>query len=49
MRELSCPICNADVPMSGEERVGDEICCAYCEAPLRIHGSAEDMDLEDDS
>ncbi len=49
MRELSCPICNADIPMSGEEEVGDEIYCVYCTAPLKLQGSGEDMDLEEDS
>ncbi len=49
--ELSCPICNADVPMSGDEKQGDEIFCAYCKAPLTIKGSREDsseMELEED-
>jgi len=49
--ELSCPICNADVPLAGDERKGDEVFCAYCKAPLTLKGSREDpseMELEED-
>ena len=34
--DLSCPVCNADLPLSGEERRGDEVFCAYCGAPCRL-------------
>jgi hypothetical protein len=46
MRELSCPICQADVPLSGDERPGDELFCDYCRAPLLLAGSKEDDELE---
>ena len=36
MRDGTCPICDADVPMSGDERTGDVVYCTYCEAPLRF-------------
>ena len=49
MRELACPICNADVPLSGDEARGEEVFCAYCRAPLKLRGSSdEDLDLEED-
>ena len=49
--ELSCPICNADVPMSGEEQPGEEVFCTYCKAPLILKAPKEDpseMELEED-
>ena len=49
--ELSCPICNADVPMAGDEKPGEEVFCTYCRAPLTLKGSREDpseMELEED-
>lgn len=49
--ELSCPICNADVPLSGDEKSGDEVFCTYCRAPLTLQGSGDDpseMELEED-
>jgi hypothetical protein len=36
VRDLSCPVCNADLPLSGDERQGDEIFCTYCGAPCRL-------------
>lgn len=36
MRDGVCPICDADVPMSGDERAGDVVYCTYCEVPLRL-------------
>ncbi len=49
--DLSCPICNADVPLAGDERPGDEVFCTYCKAPLTLKGAREDsseMELEED-
>jgi hypothetical protein len=36
VKDLSCPICNADLPLTGDERKGDEIFCTYCGAPCRL-------------
>jgi hypothetical protein len=49
--ELSCPICNADVPLSGDEKDGEEVYCTYCKAPLTLKGAGGDpseMELEED-
>ena len=49
--ELSCPICNADVPLNGDEQEGDEVYCTYCKAPLTLKGTEEkpaEMELEED-
>ena len=50
MRDGSCPICNADVPMSGDERPGDVVYCAYCQAPLKVTKLSleEDPELSED-
>jgi hypothetical protein len=39
--DLECPICQADLPLAGDERPGDEVICAYCGAPSRIEGDPE--------
>ncbi|MCP4240038.1 MAG: hypothetical protein GY772_05710 [bacterium] len=36
MPDLSCPICSADFPLSGDERKGDEVYCSYCGVPCRL-------------
>lgn len=48
-QELECPVCNADIPLTGDEKIGDEIFCVYCRAPLTVkHGKDDDLLLEDD-
>ncbi len=44
--EITCPICNADVPLAGDERRGEEIFCSVCSAPLKLKGDYGDEDLE---
>jgi hypothetical protein len=49
--DLSCPICQAHVPVAGDEKPGDEVYCTYCGAPCRITGKDGDEDgweLEED-
>ena len=31
---LTCPICEAEVPIAGDEKTGEEVYCPYCECPL---------------
>jgi len=50
-RDLTCPVCQADIPLGGDERPGDEIFCAYCSAPCRIAKSGDDeseLEAEED-
>ena len=46
---LSCPVCDADVPISEDEKVGDEVYCTYCQVPLKLRKTKdkEDMYLEE--
>jgi len=48
--ELSCPICQAEIPLGGDERPGDEVHCYYCGAPCKIKGApdADDWEAEED-
>jgi hypothetical protein len=50
VQDLSCPICDADVPMTGDEEPGEEVSCGYCRAPLRVVPGREEgeQELEDD-
>jgi hypothetical protein len=45
-REKSCPICNADFPLRGDERAGEEVYCTYCGAPCRLTAAADDAACE---
>ena len=45
-REVICPVCNADIPLSGDEAAGEEIFCAYCGSPCVLTGSADDDECD---
>ena len=34
--DLVCPICDADIPLDGDEKSGDLVMCSYCKTTLRI-------------
>jgi len=44
--DLTCPICQADVPIAGDEKPGDEVACMYCGAPCRLVGKKDEDELE---
>jgi hypothetical protein len=49
--ELCCPICQADIPLAGDEKPGDEVFCTYCGAPCKIEGDPDspgDWEAEED-
>ncbi len=46
---LTCPMCDADVPLTGEETVGEQVFCPYCQTPLALRKSkTDDLFLEED-
>ena len=50
IKDLSCTVCSADLPLAGDEKMGDEAYCSYCGAPCRLTADAgsEDCDVEED-
>jgi DNA-directed RNA polymerase subunit RPC12/RpoP len=36
MKEVSCPVCNADVLLDGDESTGETVFCSYCKSPLKV-------------
>jgi thiamine biosynthesis lipoprotein len=44
--DKSCPVCNADFPLRGDERAGEEVYCSYCGAPCRLTAPANDEACE---
>jgi primosomal protein N' len=45
-REIECPICDADVTLSGDEENGDEVFCGYCGAPIKIVKITDEDEIE---
>jgi uncharacterized Zn-finger protein len=49
-RETICPYCEAEIPLEGDEKKGDEVYCSYCEMKLRlerINGKLEAVEEEE--
>ncbi len=49
--DLECPICSAEIPLSGDEQKGDEVVCVYCSSPLRLTSDiklGEEAEVEED-
>lgn len=46
---LACPMCDVEVPMSGDEKVGEQVFCPYCQSPLLLKKKKTDeLFLEED-
>ncbi len=46
---LTCPMCDAEVPINGDERLGEQVYCPYCECPLALRkDKTDDLYLEED-
>ncbi|HHL39589.1 MAG TPA: lysine biosynthesis protein LysW [Deltaproteobacteria bacterium] len=39
---LTCPTCDVEIPLDGDERVGQQIYCPYCQVPLKIKKTKTD-------
>jgi len=48
--ETTCPTCNADIPLAGDEKNGEELFCTVCGAASLLRGNATDevVDAEED-
>ena len=51
MKDFSCPVCNADVNLDGDEKPGDQIFCSYCNSTIKIHKvpRSDEIKLVDDN
>jgi len=51
-REPSCPLCDADLVLAGDERSGDRVFCSYCGVPVVLTARPDDeeggWDAEED-
>ena len=46
--ELECPICDADIPLDGDEKPGDLIQCSFCKVTFKVFRKNEKWVLEED-
>jgi len=45
-REIACPICDADIPLAGDEKSGEDVFCTVCGATIVLKGNPGDEDFE---
>ena len=45
--DLTCPVCSADLPLTGDEKRGDEVFCVFCGAPCRLQIKPKSNDKDD--
>jgi hypothetical protein len=46
--ELICPICEAEIPLDGDEKSGDLVLCSYCNMTFKIQRERDDWTLIED-
>ncbi len=39
---LDCPMCDCEIPISGDENPNEEIFCPFCETPLLLKKNRDD-------
>ena len=51
MEAYSCPVCDADLTLDGDEKPGDTIFCSYCNSTIKIYAvrGSEELKLVDDN
>jgi hypothetical protein len=48
IKDLTCPICDADIPLDGDEMSGDLVVCSYCSMTFKMLKNQEDWTLVED-
>ncbi len=46
--DLECPICDADIPLEGDEKSGDLVLCSYCKMSFKMLRKKEKWILVED-
>lgn len=51
VKDYTCPVCEADLLMNGDEKPGDYLYCSYCNSSIKINAvkGSEDFELVDDN
>ena len=39
---LTCPMCDVEIPMAGDEHPGEQVYCPYCQTPLALRKTKTD-------
>jgi len=48
IKDLTCPVCDADIPLDGDETSGDLVVCSYCGMSFKMLKKMDDWTLVED-
>jgi hypothetical protein len=48
IKDVTCPICDADIPLDGDETSGDLVLCSYCKMTFKMLKKMDDWTLVED-
>jgi uncharacterized Zn finger protein (UPF0148 family) len=43
--DMECPICDADIPLDGDEKTGDLVLCSFCKVTFKLVRKKEKLVL----
>ncbi len=46
--EIECPICDADIPLEGNEQTGDLVLCSFCKVTFKLIKRKDKLILTED-
>ena len=48
IKDVVCPICEAEIPLDGDEKSGDLVLCSYCNMTFKMLKKNDDWTLVED-
>jgi hypothetical protein len=48
INDVVCPICEAEIPLDGDERSGDLVLCSYCNMTFKMLKKKDEWALVED-
>ena len=50
-KTYSCPVCDADLILDGDEESGDSVYCSYCNSKIKLYikKGSDEFTLSDDN
>ncbi len=46
--DVQCPLCEADIPLDGDEKTGDLVLCSYCKCTFKMIKTKDKWALSED-
>lgn len=40
--DLECPMCDVEIELTGDEKIGMEVTCPFCDTPLKLKKKQDD-------